>query len=128
MKLSKNKIHTPGYFVKRLRDNGFVVIKLFTLFSKSDPRVWTVLINPGASSVFITCYRNRERYNDIEFELNDGGASIPKNYFIKTDSLEVIIEFLVKNGVSNKDYYPLKDKFLRPRLNIINEPGQQLSA
>ena len=120
MRITKNKIRTPGYFVMRLRDNGFVVIKMFQEFSKTDSRAWTILVNPGDASVFITCYINRSDINDVEFELNDGGVNIPRNFFIKTDSLEVIIEYLLSHKVTNKDNWPLKQKFLRPRINISN--------
>ena len=38
----KNKIKTAGYFIKRLKDNGFVVLKMFNAYSNEDPRRWTV--------------------------------------------------------------------------------------
>ena len=116
----KNKIRTPGYFVKRMRDSGFVVLKIFREYAKHDSRAWTILVNPGGASVYITCYFNRENNKDIEFELNDGGFNIPKNFFIKTDSIEVITEYLVNNGISNKDNWALKSKFIRPGLSNLN--------
>ena len=128
MRMTKNKIRTPSYFVKRLRDNGFVVIKMFQEFSKTDNRAWTILVNPGAGSVFITCYFNRLNINDVEFEFNDGGANIPKNFFIKTDSIEVIIEYLINHNVSNRADWPLKQKFLRPRINNLNGTDTQQPA
>ena len=54
-----NKIKTAGYFIKRLKDSGFVVFKIFNAYSDQDPRRWTVLIDPGISSVYITCYTNK---------------------------------------------------------------------
>lgn len=117
---SRNKIRTPGYFVKRLRDSGFIVLKIFREYAKNDSRAWTVLVNPGGSSVFITCYFNREQDKDAEFELNDGGVNIPRNFFIKTESIEVIIEYLVGNGISNKDNWALKNKFIKPCLSNSN--------
>ena len=30
----KNKIKTAGYFIKRLKDNGFVVLKMFNAYSQ----------------------------------------------------------------------------------------------
>jgi len=112
MNLSKNKIKTPGYFIKRLRDNGFVVIRLFQEYSKTDPRAWSIMVNPGHNSVIITCYRNRINKDDIEFEFNDGGACIPKNFFLKTDSLEVIIEYLLSRNITNADTWPTKSKYI----------------
>ena len=53
-----NKITTLGYFVKRLRDSGYVVNKLYTDFSEMDSRRWTVVIDPDNASVFCTCYEN----------------------------------------------------------------------
>ena len=86
---SRNKLKTPSYFIKRLRDNGFIVIKLFSVYSKADSRRWTVMVNPSERSVMITCYNNKESFGDVIFELNDGGANIPKNMFINTSSIEV---------------------------------------
>ena len=39
-----NKIDTPGYLLKRLRQSGFIAIRLFNKFSDSDPRRWTIMI------------------------------------------------------------------------------------
>ena len=59
--------------------------------------------------------------DEILFEFNDGGSRIPKNYNIKTDSIEVIIDFLVKNGITNNKDYPGRNRYLTKRINIINE-------
>lgn len=116
MNFSKNKIKTPGYFIKRLRDNGYIVIRLYKEYAKyADPRVWTVMINPGHHSVLVTCYINRENKDDVEFEFNDGGRNIPKNMFLKTDSIEVVIEHLLSHSISNNDEWPLKSKFISPQ-------------
>jgi hypothetical protein len=116
MKQPKNKITTPSYFMKRLRDNGFIVLRLFNGYGDHDPRRWTVLIDPGGSSVFVTCFQNKEFLNEIMFELNDGGIKIVKNYSIKTDSIEVIVRYLLERGVNNKSrqspYYTEKPKYL----------------
>ena len=116
MRQPKNKITTPSYFVKRLRDNGFIALRLFNGYGAHDPRRWTVLIDPGGSSVFVTCFQNKEFLNDIMFELNDGGIKIAKNYSIKTDSIEVIVRYLLERGVCNQpqqsSYYMEKPKYL----------------
>ena len=101
MKKPKNTIRTPSYFCKRLRDNGFIVLKIFNGYGPHDPRRWTVLVDPGGSSIFITCFTNRVFGGDVMFELSDGGQTFPKNYNIKTESIEVIISYLIKSGVSN---------------------------
>ncbi|NBO99100.1 MAG: hypothetical protein EBU90_03100 [Proteobacteria bacterium] len=115
MNTPKNKIKTPGYFVKRLRDNGFIVLKMFNGYGIHDPRRWTVLVDPGGSSVFITCFTNKEFNGDIMFELNDGGVLFNKNYNIQTDSIEVIIKYLIQRGINNKPekspYYTQKPKY-----------------
>jgi hypothetical protein len=122
--MSNNKLKTPGYFIKRLRDNGFVVIRLFSVFSKSDPRRWMVLVNPSESSVLITCYANKNDLGEILFELNDGGARIPKNFNLKTDSIEVIIDYLITHGVSNNIEYRGRSRYMTKGLNNHNE-GQE---
>lgn len=98
-KRQQNKIRTPGYFIKRLRDNGYCVVRIFQEYAISDPRRWTVMINPKSASVFITCYQNREFNNQIMFEFNDGGILFPRNYSIQTESIEVIISNLVKRNI-----------------------------
>jgi len=40
--MSRNKITTVSYFIKRLRDSGYVTDKLYTDYSNSDARSWTV--------------------------------------------------------------------------------------
>lgn len=112
-KKSRNSIKTPSYFVKRLRDSGFIVWKIFGEYGVHDPRCWTVLVDPGGSSVFITCYTNKDFYGDMMFEINDGGKKFLKNFSIKTESLEVIITHLLGAGVANnpKESPYNKDKY-----------------
>lgn len=111
----KNKITTPGYFMKRLRDSGFIVLRVFNGYGQHDPRRWTVLVDPGNSSVFVTCFHNKDFLNDLMFELNDGGIRFNKNYSIRTDSIEVIIRYLLDKGVCNNSqrspYYHDKTKY-----------------
>lgn len=95
-----NKIKTPGYFIKRLKDSGFVVFKIFNAYSSADPRRWTVLVDPGVSSVYITCIQNKNEINEVLFEINDGGQRF-HNLLFKTDSIEVIISTLIEKGVNN---------------------------
>lgn len=114
----KNKISTPGYFLKRLKDNKFSAIRIFQNYSISDPRKWTILIDPGVVSVYVTCYENREFNNEVMFEFNDGNNFFPRNFSIKTNSIEVIINLLVEKGVQPID----KDsKFFSPKPNNIVE-------
>ena len=121
--MSKNKLKTPSYFIKRLRDNGFIAIKLFTMYNKADPRRWTAIVNPGDRSVLITCYNNKDSFGDVMFEFNDGGVSMPKNVFINTSSIEVIIDYLITKGVTNTQYRG-RSRFVSKGINN-NDEGQE---
>jgi hypothetical protein len=87
--------------IKRLRDNGFVTLKIFNAYSEADPRRWTVLIDPGVSSVFLTCFHNKDDINEILFEFDDGGNNFKKGFYLKTDSVEVVINKLIDCNVNN---------------------------
>ena len=100
--MSKNKITTCSYFIKRLRDSGYVADKVFGEFSYTDPRSWMVIVDPTVGSVFITCYNNHNEMGEEYFEMHDGGQYIPERFKIKTSSIEVVIEYLVKFGINNK--------------------------
>jgi len=98
-----NKLTTQSYFIKRLKDSGYMVYKIFDGYSEADPRSWTVMIDPGNASVFCTCYLNhKELFGETFFEFYDGGQFIPEKFKLKTDSIEVIINYLVKYGINNK--------------------------
>lgn len=95
----KNNIKTLSYFLKRLRDSGFVAIKLFNSYGDHDPRRWTIMVDPEGACVMITCYENKEFRGDIYFEMNDGGNRFAKNYNLKTKSMEVVITNLLERNV-----------------------------
>jgi hypothetical protein len=104
-----NKLTTLGYFKKRMRDSGYIVDDSFRNYSQMDPRAWTVIIDPGVASVFCTCFVNANKddlensqVGDFYFELHDGGQYIPSHLMLKTSSIEVLIEYLVKFGINNK--------------------------
>jgi hypothetical protein len=104
-----NKLTTLGYFKKRMRDCGYMVDDLYRNYSQNDPRYWTVVIDPGVASILCTCYVNaniddirQSSQGDFYFELFDGGQFIPGNMHIKTSSIEVLIEYLVKFNINNK--------------------------
>ena len=78
----KNKLKTAGYFIKRLKDNDFVTLRIFDKYSESDPRRWTVF--------------------------NDGNQNFNNNFSLKTDSIEVVVSKLIKLGVQQKN----KSEFL----------------
>jgi len=97
-----NKLTTMGYFIKRLRDSGYIVDKLYTNYSLTDPRSWSVVIDPHCASVFCTCYQNDPNLNCSYFEIYDGGQFIPGRFKIETSSIESFVGYLVKFGINNK--------------------------
>lgn len=97
-----NKVTTLGYFMKRMRDSGYRVDRLFDSYNSTDPRAWTVIVDPGVASLFCTCYINRADIDDNYFELYDGGQFIPSRFILKTSSIEILISYLVKYGINNK--------------------------
>lgn len=102
--MAKTKITTVSYFLKRVRDSGYVADKLYTGYNNTDSRSWTVIIDPENTSIFITCFNNKNFLGEEFFEIYDGGQYIPENFRIKTSSIEVIIEYLVKFNINNKAY------------------------
>lgn len=99
----KNKLKTPGYFIKRLKDSGIITLRMFQKYDIGDPRKWTILVDPGRSSVYVTCYQNKEQLNEIMFEFDDGGMRFPRNFFLKTHSIEMVVEYLLEKGISQND-------------------------
>lgn len=123
--MKKNKITTLGYFTKRLKDNNFVVWKIFNKYGQHDPRIWTVLVNPGEESMYITCYINTDELGSIPvFELHDG-VSVFRNYAkIQTRSMEVIIKYLLDRGVQpNSESYRQSQQTINT--NTTHERQQQ---
>ncbi len=94
-----NKVTTCSYCIKRLRDCGYTVDRLFDRYHESDSRSWTIILDPGLASVFITFVSDPD---DEYFELDDGARYIPARFKIKTSSIEVLVEYLVKFGINNK--------------------------
>jgi hypothetical protein len=109
MAKTKNKITTLSYFLKRLRDNHFIALKIWNDYAISDPRKWTILIDPGGTSLFITCYENKNFKGERIFELNDGGKLFPRNYFLSTLSMEVIVMELIKRAVPQYNLQHIDD-------------------
>lgn len=111
----KNKLAKQSYFIKRLRDSGYIIDKVFDQYSDGDVRAWTILINPKTASVFCTCYSNHGEGTNIDmesrayFELHDGGQFIPSRIKIDTSSLEVIVSKLIGFGVE-----PISNNSINP--------------
>lgn len=94
-----NKLTTLGYTLKRLRDSGYIVTKLFSEYKETDPRSWTVVIDPGGASIFCTCFVNDPYIGETFFELYDGNQYIPGRLKLKTSSFEVLVEHLIKFNI-----------------------------
>jgi len=99
----KNKVTTLSYFIKRLKDCGFNVWKICDNYAQSDPRKWTIMIDPGNAAIFVTCYENRDFKSDKMFEFSDGGRLFPKNFSLKTASIEVVVTTLIQRGVTQME-------------------------
>ena len=93
--MGKNNITTQGYFVRRLRNSGYFVSRVYDRYSDSDSRRWTVVVSPQNASLFITCHNNIDEwpYKGL-YEFDDGANNFPRGYHINTDSVEVIIKHL----------------------------------
>lgn len=115
-----NKIDTPSYLIKRLRESGYIVIRLYNKYTQTDPRKWTIMIDPYGSSVLVTCYQNYPNQGDISFEFNDGGILWPRNFLLLTKSIEVIIMQLLEKGVAT---YSKDNPFFKERLNNLYGKG-----
>ena len=94
-----NKVTTLGYTIKRLKDSGYTVYKLFAKYSKADSRAWTIVIDPGNTSVLCTSFVNDKNIGDSYIELYDGNQYIPGKRKIKTSSFEVLVEHLYSLGI-----------------------------
>ena len=95
----KNKLKTAGYFIKRLKDAGYVTLRMFDKYGENDTRKWTVLVDPGGASVYITCFENRPFKNEYLFSFEDGNQRFSRGYVLKTNSIEVVIQRLVDHKV-----------------------------
>ena len=95
----RNRLRTPGYFIKRLRDNSFITLRVFQAYSDNDPRKWTILVDPNNTAVYITCMENKSAVGEICFELHDSGGRFTRGYTIITHSIEVVVQHLLDRGV-----------------------------
>ena len=100
----KNKLKTAGYFIKRLKDNGFITLRIFDKYGEADPRRWTVLVDPTGASVFITCFENTPFKEEYLFNFDDGNRNFRGNFSLRTDSIEVVVQRLLSNNVGQKEH------------------------
>ena len=76
MKQKKNNITTGGYFLNRLRDSGFVAIRLFKDYPISDPRKWTIMVDP--SLIVRSIQKRRARVANVNGQSAAAVAQFPQ--------------------------------------------------
>ena len=102
--MPKNKITTQGYFIRRLRNEGFHVSCVYDRYSDSnDRRRWTVVVNPGTDSIFITCVDKGDWPNRGMYRIDDNGSTFPVNFYINTESIDVVIKHFTEFKVQKTD-------------------------
>lgn len=87
----KNQIFTKSYVIKRLVENKFYVTKVVDSYPKNDSRYWTLLINPGRHDILLTCIRNKNLNNKVQFRIYSKNDA---NILVETESLNVLINIL----------------------------------
>tara|TARA_Y100000310_G_scaffold316213_1_gene367675 strand:- start:468 stop:830 length:363 start_codon:yes stop_codon:yes gene_type:complete len=116
--MAKNNVATQGYFVRRLRKYGYEISRVYDRYSKDDKRKWTVVVNPGLDSIFITCIDKGEWPYRGMYLFDDNGTIFPSSFYINTDSMEVILKYL--------DHYKIDKLFPGKVLN--NSDGKKEKA
>lgn len=94
--MSKNRLYTLSYFIKRLADNKIfseILInnndKRDKYYSKDDIRQWTILIDPNNRNIICTCFKKTPK--NFWFKLN---TKYNDNIKIKTLSMQTIINII----------------------------------
>jgi len=100
--MPKNNITTQGYFLKRLKDAGYYVIRLFDRYSDNDKRKWTIVINPSTDSIMLTCIDNGNWPHRGLYKLDDDNNIFPHNFYINTESIDVILKHLAEFNVDKQ--------------------------
>ena len=101
--MPKNKITTQGYFVRRLRTEGYFVSRVYDRYSDIDTRKWTVVVNPDSDSIFITCVDKGDWPNRGMYRIDDNGSMFPLNFYINTDSIDVLVKHFTEFKVQKPD-------------------------
>jgi hypothetical protein len=83
-----NQLFTKSYFIRRLIKGGFFVKSLVDRYPINDSRYWTIIANPGLSSIFITCIRKEDK---TSFKIVGPNHSQTK---IETKSMIIILDVL----------------------------------
>ena len=51
-----SKPTSESYFIKRLRDSGYLIDRVPVRFGQHDSRSWMVVIDPGGAAIFATAF------------------------------------------------------------------------
>ena len=107
----KNKLQTAGYFIKRLKDAGYVILRIFDKYSDQDTRKWTILADPGGASIYITCFEDKPFKGEYLFSFEDGNQLFHRGYVLKTSSIDVVIDRLKECRVKYVDHNEFMIKY-----------------
>ena len=124
---NENKLKTPGYFIKRLKDSGFATLRIFDKYGDHDARRWTILVDPGSVSVYVTCFENLPFKDEFLFSFSDGGQRFKRGYVLKTNSIEVVVQRLLDRGcqqVEDNDFLTKYNKDGRKRPGTGKDSGR----
>ena len=118
----KNSVKNLGYLIYRLKNCGYVVWKIKDKYNVGDTRKWTILVNPGLESVYITCCVNEQEldYSPV-FKFDGGSLRFSNGLQLSTKSVESIVEYLMENGVTpDSNLFRHKDK-----INSYSNDGRE---
>ena len=116
---TQNNITTKSYLVKRLKDSGYDINKLDNIvYDKNDKRKFSILLDNGGNSIIITVYKDEKiempdgktKTLQGKIQFYDGGRIHNAHLNHRTESVEVIYEYLNEKGVVNKHYTYLARK------------------
>ena len=132
--MPKNKITTQGYFIRRLRQSGFFVSRVYDRYSESDSRKWTVVINPTEALVSIDI-NSGQSIKEINIEKTalktnlEAAEEISRQIKIRDLSGLIVIDFIdmfhfqSKRNVERRLRDKLKDDRARIQFGRISNFG-----
>ena len=92
----RNNLYTLSYFRKRLKDAGILSKVLIENFNEDDRRYWSICISE--LNIICTCFKylDEDHNQIVRFHFNDGNQKFTYDKNIQTESMNVIIEILLK--------------------------------
>ena len=93
--MSKNKLYTYSYFIKRLVESGFDVTRIPIRFNSDDPRYWTIFVNKTngtyKNNIQITCWKESQHNYSFHFQ-----GPNKEGFFLKTQTMKMVITILLR--------------------------------